>query len=767
MTGTSKGFQLYDKHAAELFQQFKGIDKSNRILHPPKLPINPKEGITGVLLKLDHLRLSMIELAELISRYLEDHRFAREFDGEKEIFDRILSHFAKLISWPGHDNVFLIRYRGITEGFSSEEQNDFVIQFGNLDVDLGVIPTLCKRTGESPEEMTRRLRNAFAAFAQAGVSVLYIHFKEEIASGNKNLRTALQFLSYYCKTLKVQASSDNIIISEDNSKEVFPMIYNINNQPDPNVTLSSILSYADPDQVQMLMMKVGAWMQQCSTTGEACNFMSSYDAIFSLKNAPVRLFRPVLEINNPRWLITDRRKNVILKDMARIVRIVYENCGGFTLDAIRSLESVYGDDTVYGNDFDSVDAMTVGSRIADADKLLKSRKTEGNQELEKEVVVNVAKRLSQVHEEVFTDLIVPKKDDEDQTRPGPPAILAGLENEKLKSMVDFYKRRLMARKKVKLIVENKPIVFNQKDYASLSRDFNIPDKDVKKVIQAVKECFSHNGRFERKIFEKHSFLFIKYDSIFEFFWHYIKAVKLSRAERVGFINALQLLTRKMKNKNNAVRMLLSDVFRKPEIINFSDRNAAMFVNLLLRTYSKEFNMDIELTPEEVLNVEKGIDQSVMIYIRELIESHQELFFEKMQNIQKELKNALSGKKDAISLHYLLSLERELQTFFALAGGSTANAILKIAMSEYGDPGADVYHLRKSRENMTSLLQRLRMLARGLGRTGEEEDVSFLIMLSEKKPEFEALGENLEALTRQIVEQAKASIKRIYKKGETG
>jgi hypothetical protein len=51
----------------------------------------------------------------------------------------------------------------------------------------------------------------------------------------------------------------------------------------------------------------------------------------------------------------------------------------------------------------------------------------------------------------------------------------------------------------------------------------------------------------------------------------------------------------------------------PEKVEPSDRNAIMLANILLRTYNKELDVDIEMTPEEVLNVRNGLDRDVVHY----------------------------------------------------------------------------------------------------------------------------------------------------------
>jgi hypothetical protein len=62
----------------------------------------------------------------------------------------------------------------------------------------------------------------------------------------------------------------------------------------------------------------------------------------------------------------------------------------------------------------------------------------------------------------------------------------------------------------------------------------------------------------------------------------------------------------------------------------SDRNAIMLANILLRTYNKELDVDIEMTPEEVLNVRNGLDRDVVHYAQFRIDSVEYRFSTKVR-----------------------------------------------------------------------------------------------------------------------------------------
>ena len=80
-----------------------------------------------------------------------------------------------------------------------------------------------------------------------------------------------------------------------------------------------------------------------------------------------------------------------------------------------------------------------------------------------------------------------------------------------------------------------------------------------------------------------------------------------------FLNALQMLIAKIHQPKRAIKVLIADFCADPGVIEFADRNALMLANLLIRKYNKELNLDIELTPEEVLLVKEGLDREVVTY----------------------------------------------------------------------------------------------------------------------------------------------------------
>ena len=87
---------------------------------------------------------------------------------------------------------------------------------------------------------------------------------------------------------------------------------------------------------------------------------------------------------------------------------------------------------------------------------------------------------------------------------------------------------------------------------------------------------------------------------------------------------------KIQRPKIAVKILLSDYYRNAKSIRYSDPKALMLCSILVRKYHKEL-INIEITPEDVLQVSEGVDLEVAKYAAWKIEKDQKLFIEKVQS----------------------------------------------------------------------------------------------------------------------------------------
>jgi hypothetical protein len=101
-------------------------------------------------------------------------------------------------------------------------------------------------------------------------------------------------------------------------------------------------------------------------------------------------------------------------------------------------------------------------------------------------------------------------------------------------------------------------------------------------------------------------------------------------DRTAFLNALQTLTSKMNQPKRAFKILLEDFLKDPSDIQFSDAKALMLANLILHEYDKNL-ADIEITPEDILFNQRGLDKEVARYAAWRMDRDQEAFFRQGAN----------------------------------------------------------------------------------------------------------------------------------------
>jgi hypothetical protein len=170
----------------------------------------------------------------------------------------------------------------------------------------------------------------------------------------------------------------------------------------------------------------------------------------------------------------------------------------------------------------------------------------------------------------------------------------------------------------------------------------------------------------------------------------------------------------------------------------------MLVNQFLRKYSKEVNMDSEITPEEVLLVKGGLDENVVSYVAWKVDGEHKTFLKKTVTIRKRLVEAMDPdlfEKQFLPIRFLLALEREVHIFLALVGGRTALEVMRSALNVYGNPASQIYHLEESPGQMQTLLSHLVAVIRGFGRLGRQADMSALDEVKIRQDQFMGLHPN--------------------------
>jgi len=754
------GFNL-DHEAESLFHEFNGIEVNQPIAVedcPDPLP----ESAFDRENQLDAVRIYLVELVHLLGSYFKDVRYWAGGKAEKELLGQIKTIFDALRQGESPDDTIIIRHRGYQTGSGDSAKSDYVMYFGNTMVDLTtIIPAVMKRQGIGASHLGGKLVKAFEIFTTYGINNLFLKIPDNTPTALETWWVTLRILSRFNPALK----EDAVIAFEKDGKSILlPIVHNEMNQPDPNLTLVTGLNGLKPDAIQSLIKKVDARIQQINASSSKTHFIGVYNALFAFRSLREKLVRPPVEVNNLKWLIMDHGQEVITKEKAQVAAYITENFGNSPLDTSQIINSVYG------NDFDKIDPNDFGQRLNHVSELLSSLEKDINDRgLKGEVVENIKARMEQVGDDVYDTIVVEEEKIAIHTRD--TVTVVDRTHGKLIALMNFFKKRSKVRRKMRDLA-HKGIDFEAEDYKTLAGIFGISVPDAKHLISLLKQCFDKRGYFIRSVFEKHMPAFLKFEEqVFEFLWYYLKQTP-DRVSRVAFLNSLQLLIARMKQQESAIQVLLTDLCDKPHAVEFSDRNALMLSNLLVRKYNKEVNVDIEITPEEVLLIQDGLNREVVQKTASLIDNGHIDFYEKVKTIHQEILTNLSckGKQEAdLPLRYLVSLEREAFIFLALVGGSTGRTLIRRGVEEYGRTETAFYQIRQTRQHLPTLLQQMRVLIRSLGRIGERNDLLLLEEIKSNEEMFRALGKTPEQIdqVRRIIEWAERARESIIQNDLSG
>jgi len=429
-----------------------------------------------------------------------------------------------------------------------------------------------------------------------------------------------------------------------------------------------------------------------------------------------------------------------------VARFALDNAGGQHKETARILKSVYG------RDYATIDSREVAQRLQMSSGLLDSieKKAQGAV-VEREVVSNVEKRLDQVSDDVYDELVV--SGGQVKSADGPEETFLGKVNARITGLVAFFKKRSVTKRKMKTLV-NRVVDFDSQDYETLAEDFAVSREEAQELIEMLKSCFDANGNFKKGTFAQIVPEFARYERrIFGFLWHYLKEA-IHQTDRTAFIHSLQLLVARLKQPKNAVKIILDDLCKHSKVVKFADRKAFMLGNLLVRKYNHEL-VDYQFTPEDVLDVREGLDRNITAYAQWKIGRGAEDMADKVNTMHQRLLEALdaeeSGPSVVMDVPYLIGQEREAMIFFALVGGDRAGDIVFSALEEYGDPGSNIYNRRRSGQYLADLLQMFKVLVRGAARFEGHEQAQSLDRIKENLAGFNALVQapHLEEMVNQI------------------
>lgn len=742
-----KGICL-DAEAQSLFEQFGGMESWKE---------SPRTGAGGKSLadsleaeqkRLDTVRILLIQMAYLISRYLKHDSFSGKNADENRVFQKLSDAWVKLSHLASHLGYAFIRFRGAPADPELPEKYDFEVVIGNTTVDSRMAPSVARRNGEKMAKLPDRLLDAFTVFAEYGVNNIFLEIPDNITRELPSLQLSLKILSGFRHSRK---TGEPIKVDIDGQAKAIAVINDENLFPDPNLTLLAGLNRIKPRSMEVLVEKVDQWLRKMGKSNNAKHFAGAYNAVLEFPKIRSQLKKPVLEMNNIKWLLSETKEEEVTLEKAYVAQLAFETAGTTPQKVAKMIKSIYGDD------YAKINKTLLGERLnLSSDLLFAAEKRSEKAKLSKEMLINLHQRLDQVKDHVIDEVDVTEYTGKEGAAVPSNAIHSHVFN-----MVQFYKGRSTTRKKMVGMV-HRPIDFKPRDYGILAKDFRINQEDAIALVEKLKGCFAHGGRFKKQGFQAAFEYFRQYEQkIFGFLWHHMKDVILPE-DRIAFLNALQGLTSHMKQPKRAFKILLEDICSDPENVQFSDNKAVMLANLIVHRPDKAL-ADYEITPEDIVLNLHSLDRMVVQYASWRIDKEREQFFTKVMTVHKKLTEALclgETSRKNIPASLLLNLERELYIFLSMVACDTGKAILRSAVNEYGDPQAEIYHHKESDNFLGGLIQNLRVTLRGLGTVGSMNDVSILESIKQRNEDFQRLKNDRQfrAQARLVVDWADEAIK---------
>ncbi len=740
-----------DPEAQALFEQFGGVESWKTEASSTGGANGLAESLLAEQKRLDRVRILLIQMAYQISRYLANDSFTVGSAAESAVFQNLSQVIQSLAQQSGHLGCAFIRYRGAPANPELPEKFDYEIMVGATVVDSLMAPRVAKRNSELEENLPEMLLEAFRVFADSGINNIYIELPDNLPQQLSSLQMCLKILSGF---RIARETGSHFTINIDSRQHRIAVINDENMYPDPNLTLIAGLNKIRPDAMEKLVEKVDVLLRKQEKTSNLRKYAGVYNAALELPKLKAQLKRPLVEMNNIKWLIAEAQQESVTLEKVFIAQLAMESAKTAPQKVAKMINSVYGDD------YARINKQSLSERLGlSSDLLAAVDKRDPQAKLKKEVLGNLHERLDQVKDHVIDEVEV--REDTEGARKANKQVAPGVVDSRIYRMVDFFKKRSATRKKMVGMV-HAAVEFSQQNYDVLAKDFRITPDQAKGLIQILKGCFDEQGHFLKKQFVAAIDHFKKVEQkVFAFLWHHMKDAILP-GDRVAFLNSLQTLTAQMQLPKQAFKVLLEDLCSEPDKLQFSDNKAVMLANLIVHRSDKSL-ADYEITPEDVVLNQHDLDPTVVEYAAWRIDKDREQFFEKVQTVHNKLAEALTlGKtrEKKIPASVVLNLERELYIFLSMVQCETGLAILRSAVHEYGNPKSAVYHHKQSSDLISGILQNLRVALRGVGTVGGMQDIALLEGVKEHNEDFQRLKNDrmFRSQAKMVTEWADEAIK---------
>jgi hypothetical protein len=701
---------------------------------------------------LDSWKITLIRLVYAICGSMLSERFFSGLLTGTAPLDAFVQIMAELRGLPNRADEVSVRLRGLKTGPRTSPELDYQIAADALRIDLQEATSIARRRGSSMMHLQGQLHKAWEVFRHHGITSVVIRLLEPTGENLELLRSSMDFLSRYYQMLQ-QRQPVSMTLKED--RREFPIIYDEQDQPDPNLTLLAYLNDLSKDEVEELVRHAKEFAgRQEPETAEPESFLHPVEILTRTAAAQERLTIPPIRVNTIHWVAIKDEEVVVSKrqlDLAEAIRRVYQG------DEER-MRPVLCHTSEQG--LDGQEAEQFGRGLLEISNFLAELVgLEEAGEVLAELEGRVISIIQTLPESTLARMTVDSGILKIERAGKQPAELQVLPEflEVLESKIQPKTEKLDVYRKLKNL-HDRTTAFTLAELKKLSADFHVPFDEVDMFLRSLRRCFDENGNFQRDLFVEHGVILVLYiDQVFPLLLHYLKTTE-NKHSRLSLLNCMPALFERVEHPRKVVKTLLKRFCTPPDRVDHFDRNLLMLAVQLLRHYRKEKDVAIEMTPEEVLLVQDGLVPHAVALARQILAESERDIRLKIYTVRNALVESLDTGEakgaQGLTPRFLFSLLREFYILLALIGGPVATDMLRQAGFRSSDPESRLYNQRESQKFLPNSLGLLKIIVRGYVRAvnGTEEGREDLKALKAGIPALlsKARGERDQRVIQQVL-----------------
>ena len=270
-----------------LYQELKVISKTSA--KPSSVTSNPAlDNVPAKQNDLEHWQIQMVEFAYLFNAFLRDAYYWEGVKTGQKNFDDFMRILEDLDQISNNSKKILIKFRGLRSA-KIPDHIDYVIEHGNVTLDLATVISLIKRLGIRYKHLEGRLNKAFESFSTYGLRSLVVSIPDDTDLAMDNLRISIAIFSQFNKAIENETP---IVFDNDEEEQIsINPICDENNQPDFNLTLVAAINGLSDVTMNELVQKIAVIQGLSDEQGPASHHSDVYQTIFKIGNFGQKLIR--------------------------------------------------------------------------------------------------------------------------------------------------------------------------------------------------------------------------------------------------------------------------------------------------------------------------------------------------------------------------------------------------------------------------------------------------------------------------------------------